>query len=140
MIVHQALEEIDGVGPIVARNIADWLNDEDAKQLIQDLLELGINWPAIEQAGSDQAGILTGMRCVLTGTLESLTRDAAKQRLQALGANVSGSVSKKTSFLIAGSEAGSKLAKAEALGIPVLDEAALLSVLDDPATIEQWVQ
>ncbi len=75
------------------------------------------------------AGPLDGQTVVLTGTLAQLTRDAAKERLEALGAKVSGSVSKKTSFVVAGTEAGSKLDKAQSLGVPVWDEDRLLAYL-----------
>jgi len=87
-----------------------------------------VSWP--EGAPAEKgAQVLAGKTIVLTGTLPTLSRDAAKDMLEAAGAKVSGSVSKKTSYVVAGEEAGSKLAKAEELGVPVLDEAGMLALL-----------
>lgn len=114
----------------VARGLADWLDSDGhgpmllkAEDYRQTLLALAPE--QAEQAG----GVLEGQTVVLTGTLTALTRDAAKERLEALGAKVAGSVSKKTAFVVAGSEAGSKLDKAQALGVDVWDEARLLAFL-----------
>ena len=90
------------------------------------LLAQGINWPAIEKRAPEEQP-LSGKTYVITGTLESMSRSDAKAALQALGAKVAGSVSKKTDGLVAGEAAGSKLTKAEELGVPVLDEAWLMA-------------
>ena len=119
-----------GLPEDTARGLAQWLDGDHHGQLLLDgeaqmqrLLQL-----ASEQA-SQLAGPLDGQTVVLTGTLVQLTRDAAKARLEALGAKVAGSVSKKTAFVVAGSEAGSKLDKANELGVEVWDEARLLAFL-----------
>lgn len=93
--------------------------------MIEELVRAGVSWPAVERRTSE----LAGKTFVLTGTLPTMTRDEAKDRLLAVGAKVSGSVSKKTDFVVAGAEAGSKLTKAEQLGIRILDEAGLLAML-----------
>jgi DNA ligase (NAD+) len=83
------------------------------------------------------AGILAGKTLVLTGTLPTLSRDAAKEKIEAAGGKVAGSVSKKTDYVVAGEEAGSKLARAQELGVPVLDEAGLLALLATSTQVEQ---
>uniref|UniRef100_UPI00066770CC BRCT domain-containing protein n=4 Tax=Burkholderiaceae TaxID=119060 RepID=UPI00066770CC len=89
-----------------------------------------VTWPEGPPAPKAPQGVLAGKTVVLTGTLPNLTRDAAKEMLEAAGAKVAGSVSKKTDYVVAGAEAGSKLAKAEELGIPVLDEDGLHQLLE----------
>ena len=94
---------------------------------------LGVHWP--ETAGKQSAsGVLVGKTLVLTGTLANLSRDAAQALIESAGGKVSGSVSKKTDYVVAGAEAGSKLEKAQLLQVPVLDEAGLLALLDAVAT------
>lgn len=115
------------VGPVVASRIAAFFAAPHQREVIDLLRARGVQWEEGEPLAA--AGPLLGKTVVLTGTLNALTRDEAKERLEALGAKVSGSVSGKTSFVVAGSEAGSKLDKAQSLGIPVLDEAALLALL-----------
>lgn len=121
------LLDVDDIGPIVAQHIRAFFNEPHNLETIRDLLDQGIQWPETERRREDLP--LTGQTWVLTGSLDSLTRDQAKDRLEALGAKVSGSVSKKTSCVVAGAAAGSKLTKAESLGVPVLDEAGLLQRL-----------
>lgn len=121
------LQAIPDVGPVVAKRIADWTTQPENRQLIADLRAAGVRFPEGEARASN--GPLSGKTVVLTGSLQAFTRDEAGARLEALGAKISGSVSKKTSFVVAGTEAGSKLAKAEELGIQVLDEAGLVALL-----------
>jgi DNA ligase (NAD+) len=127
----EALEEVADVGPVVAANLAEYFADPENAALLDALLAVGLNWPDTAPAEQAQKAPLSGETWVLTGTLEAMTRDEAKARLVALGAKVAGSVSKKTSCVVAGPGAGSKLAKAESLEIPVLDEAALISRLTE---------
>jgi DNA ligase (NAD+) len=115
------------VGPVVASRIVAFFAAPHQREVIDLLRARGVQWEEGEPLAA--AGPLLGKTVVLTGTLDALTRDEAKEHLEALGAKVSGSVSAKTSFVVAGSEAGSKLDKARGLGIPVLDEAALLALL-----------
>jgi DNA ligase (NAD+) len=117
-----------GVPAAVSDALLAWLGEHDAfaQRAQQGLQALLARLPEAEEV---QAGALEGQTVVLTGTLVELTRDQAKEQLEALGAKVAGSVSKKTSFVVAGSEAGSKLDKAQALGVPVWDEAQLLALL-----------
>ncbi|MET0071344.1 MAG: NAD-dependent DNA ligase LigA [Candidatus Thiodiazotropha sp.] len=124
---EESLQETPDVGPIVAAHIHSFFRQPHNREVIDQLLAAGIHWPAVERAPvEDQA--LAGKTVVITGTL-SMPRDEIKQRLQALGAKVTGSVSKKTDYLLAGDAAGSKLAKAEKLGVAILDEAALQELL-----------
>jgi DNA ligase (NAD+) len=130
--MREDLLAIPDVGPIVASRIEAFFGDRHNREVIDALVENGVRWPehAPQRTG---AGPLAGRTVVLTGTLATMTRDEAKARLEALGAKVAGSVSAKTSFVVAGREAGSKLDKAEALGVPILDEAAFLALLEDPS-------
>lgn len=130
---ESALLEVNDVGPIVAAHIVDFFATENNRHVIAQLRDVGVQWPAID-VQRHEAQPLAGQTWVLTGQLETMTRDEAKQRLQALGAKVSGSVSSKTSRVVAGPGAGSKLAAAEKHNIEVLDEAAFLAAL---AELEQ---
>ncbi|HMM46524.1 MAG TPA: NAD-dependent DNA ligase LigA [Thiobacillaceae bacterium] len=124
------------VGPVVAQSIVQFFAEPHNQEVIGKLRAAGVHWP--ETAGMESiAGPLAGKTFVLTGTLPALTRDAAKERIEAAGGKVAGSVSKKTDYVVAGAEPGSKLARAEALGVPVLDEAALLALLDPDPTNDQ---
>ena len=134
----EALERVEDIGPVVAGSIRAWCDEEANRALVRQLQELGVHWPEEAPPASTQEGGLAGLTCVLTGAL-SRPRDEVKRELQRLGAKVSSAVSKKTDFVVAGSDAGSKLAKAESLDVPVLDEAALATVLDDPAAISRWL-
>ena len=115
-----SLIEIEDVGPIVAKRIVTFFAEAHNRVVVERLLAAGVDWPIEEQKTSDSP--LHGKTVVLTGTLVTLSRAEAKEKLLALGAKVAGSVSKKTDFVVAGSEAGSKLTKAEGLGITILDE------------------
>jgi DNA ligase (NAD+) len=124
----EQIAETPGIGPIVAQLIHDQLADEQMRELIKDLRELGLHF---EQEGPPPGeGPLREKTFVLTGTLPDLTREEAQERIMAAGGKVTGSVSKKTSYVVAGASPGSKLAKAEKLGVPVLDEAGLRALLD----------
>jgi DNA ligase (NAD+) len=124
----EPLIAVPDVGPAVAERLWSFFADPRNRQIVADLRAVGFQWQERDPA-SISAGPLQGQTAVLTGTLSGMTRDAAGARLEALGAKVSGSVSKKTSFVVAGTEAGSKLTKAQELGVPVLDEAGLLALL-----------
>jgi len=126
----EQLKEVADVGEVVATHIYNFFREPHNLEVIRDLTEgeNAVHWPAIEVKSADEQP-LQGNTYVLTGTLSTMTRDEAKQQLQALGAKVSGSVSKKTTALIAGEAAGSKLTKAESLGVPVLTEDELQDLL-----------
>ncbi|MBW8371437.1 MAG: NAD-dependent DNA ligase LigA [Thiobacillus sp.] len=117
------------VGPIVAQSIIQFFAETHNLDVVNKLRGAGVHWT--ESSGLQQsAGILAGKTLVLTGTLPTLTRDAAKEKIEAAGGKVAGSVSKKTDYVVAGAEAGSKLAKAQELGVAILDEAGLLALLE----------
>ena len=122
------LMNVPDIGPIVARSIVAFCQEPHNLQVIDDLRAAGVSWPEGEPQGV-VSGVLVGKTLVLTGTLPTLSRDEAKALIEAEGGKVSGSVSKKTDFVVAGIEAGSKLEKAVALGVPVLDEAQLQELL-----------
>lgn len=123
-----ALIEVDDVGAIVAQHLAHFFSQSHNVDVIDKLIEAGVSWPVIETV-NDEALSLKGQTWVLTGTLNQLNRSDAKAQLQALGAKVAGSVSKNTDCLVAGDAAGSKLAKAQDLGVKVIDEAELIDIL-----------
>ena len=122
---------VPDVGEIVAKHILAFFNEEHNQIIIEQLKKVGLNWPEAEPVSAeDSAGLpLAGKVYVITGTLSEMSRDDAKQFLQQLGGKVTGSVSAKTDCLVAGEKAGSKLTKAEALGIDVLDEAGFIELL-----------
>ena len=124
-----ALEQVADVGAVVASHIYQFFREPHNQAVINELLELGITWPAVEKLAQSEA-TLAGNTYVLTGTLSQMTRDEAKQALQARGAKVSGSVSAKTTAVIAGDNAGSKLTKAEQLGVTIFSEADLIDLLN----------
>ncbi|AGW90653.1 NAD-dependent DNA ligase LigA [Cupriavidus necator] len=123
-----ALLEVNDVGPVVAQSIAHFLAEPHNVEVIEQLRAAGVHWPESEPVAKAPAP-LSGKTFVLTGTLPNMSREDAKEMLEAAGAKVAGSVSKKTDYVVAGAEAGSKLDKAEALGVPVLDEAGMLALL-----------
>jgi DNA ligase (NAD+) len=126
----QELEDIDGIGPVIAQAVHSWFATPRNAQLVDELVELGITTEA-EAATSEEAGgvSLEGWTVVVTGTLEDFTREEARDALEARGAKVTGSVSKKTSLVVAGDSPGSKRDKADDLGVPVADEAAFQHLL-----------
>ena len=125
----EALQQVADVGPVVALSIAQFFSEAHNREVIEQMRACGVHW----QEGAPGAAValskLAGRTFVLTGTLPNLSRDEAKELIEAQGGKVAGSVSKKTDYVVAGAEAGSKLAKAEELGITVLDEAGLLQLL-----------
>lgn len=125
---EEALLEVDDVGGIVAKHVIYFFRQPHNIEIIEALIKTGINWPAIE-AKEKQALPLANKTYVLTGTLHQMKRNDAKAALQTLGAKVSGSVSAKTDCVVAGESAGSKLTKAQALNIPVIDEDGLMALL-----------
>ena len=122
------ISSIDGFGGIMARAVVEYFSLDATRGLIDRLQKAGVNTRSKDRPTSDR---LAGLSFVLTGTLPHMTRSEAGARIERLGGKVSSSVSKKTSYVVAGEEAGSKLAKAQGLGIPILDEAALLALLED---------
>ena len=123
----EVLEVVPDVGPIVAEKIAAYFGNPDNSAVVDELVEAGVAWPAIKAVADSLP--LAGQTWVLTGTLEQMSRSEAKQKLVGLGAKVAGSVSGKTAQVVAGPGAGSKLAKAEQLAVPVMDEAGLMDLL-----------
>ena len=124
----EQLLQVPDVGPVVAQSLHTFFQQPHNREVVEQLRACGVTWP--EGAPAERAPqVLAGKTVVLTGTLPTLSRDAAKDMLEAAGAKVAGSVSKKTSYVVAGEEAGSKLARAQELGVPVLDEAGMLALL-----------
>ncbi|MDA1371957.1 MAG: NAD-dependent DNA ligase LigA [Proteobacteria bacterium] len=123
----ESLEQVADVGPIVAQHIRNFFINKDNLKLIADLQKSGIRWPQVETTSTSLA--LQGQIYVLTGTLERLPRSEAKAKLQALGAKVAGSVSRNTDVVVAGPGAGSKLARAEELGIKIINEGEFLDLI-----------
>jgi DNA ligase (NAD+) len=129
----EQIAETPGIGPKVAALIADQLADPLMRELIEDLRAQGVSFE--EEGPPPGEGPLAEKTFVLTGTLPDLTREQATERILAAGGRVTSSVSKKTDYVVAGDSPGSKLEKAERLGVPVLDEAGLLELLPDTAAL-----
>jgi DNA ligase (NAD+) len=125
----EQLLQVDDVGPVVAHSIHTFFAQPHNREVVEQLRAAGIHWDEHDAAARPEALPLAGLTVVLTGTLPTLSRDEAKALLEAAGAKVAGSVSKKTAYVVAGEEAGSKLDKARDLGVPVLDEAGLRALL-----------
>ncbi|AII41798.1 DNA ligase [Synechococcus sp. KORDI-100] len=133
----EQISELHGIGPEISASLGQWLGTPANQQLLKDLRSVGLSLEAsaseqeaASQAGADTDGVLRGKTLVLTGTLPSLSRSEAKALIEAAGGKVSGSVSKKTDYLVAGEAAGSKLSKAESLKITILDESAFQQLLE----------
>lgn len=126
----ETLESIRDIGDVIAQSVVDYFNDEGNLKMIEELKELGINM-GYENNEVDEETVFTGKTFVLTGTLDSITRDDAKEKIEQLGGNASGSVSKKTDVVIAGHDAGSKYQKAIDLGIEIWDEEKFLNILSE---------
>ena len=125
---EDALLQVADVGPVVAHSIRTFFDQPHNREVVQALRDAGVSWPEGEALAPTEMP-LAGITVVLTGTLQSMGRDEAKEKLEALGAKVAGSVSKKTHYVVAGAESGSKLDKAQALGVPVLDDTGLALLL-----------
>ena len=123
------LQEAPDVGPIVAESIAGFFRERHNREVVEQLRAAGVAWSESAPAEKPSAGPFAGKIVVLTGTLAAMSRDEAKERIEARGGKVTGSVSKKTDFVVAGEEAGSKLDKAKELGVAVLDEKGFLKLL-----------
>lgn len=124
---EEAIANIDGLGTVIAKSLRSYFAKKEAEELLAELKNAGVNFAYLGKKVSKDAQ-LAGLTVVLTGKLQRLTRNEAKEKLQDLGAKVTGSVSKKTDIVVAGADAGSKLTKAQALGIDVRDEAWLESL------------
>lgn len=124
----EAAQQVQDVGPVIAAHVVEFFAEEANRRVIERLRQAGVSWPSGKPLES-AAQPLSGLTFVLTGSLESMQREEAEDALRALGAKAAGSVSKKTSYVVAGRDAGSKLKKAEELGVPVLDETALKNIL-----------
>ncbi len=136
---REELEEVPDVGPVVAEHIVEFFREPHNREVIRRLVEAGVHWE--EHAGRPRGpGPLAGRTFVLTGALHDLTREQAKERLEALGARVSGSVSRRTTAVIVGENPGSKRDKALRLGVPTLDEAAFHTLLQHPERLEELLE
>jgi DNA ligase (NAD+) len=127
---REDLEKVPDVGPIVAQHVVAFFELQHNQEVIAELLTAGVQWPDV-QAMSSVGQALSAKVFVLTGTLSSMGRDQAKEILRSLGAKVTSSVSKKTDYLVAGEESGSKLKKALSLGVTVLSEEDFLALIKD---------
>ena len=126
---EEQLVEADDIGEVIARSLTHWYGDSVNRKLVERLRKAGLNFKSELYQPRAAAGPMKGKTFVLTGTLPNLKREEAAAKIEAAGGKVSGSVSKKTDFVVAGEEAGSKLDKANALGVKVIDEAEFLRIL-----------
>ncbi len=127
---EEELLSVADVGPIVASRIRAFFDESHNREVIARLKDAGVQWKESEPRTAPEDGPLVGKSFVLTGTLAAMTRDEAKDRIQALGGKVTGSVSKKTDYVIFGDKAGSKLSKAQQLGVETLDETQFEALLE----------
>jgi DNA ligase (NAD+) len=126
----EQLQEAPDVGPVVAESIAGFFRERHNREVIEQLRAAGVRWEEGPPPKAPPAGPFAGKIVVLTGTLAAMTREEAKEKIESLGGRVTGSVSKKTAYVVAGAEAGSKLDRAQELGVAVLDEAGFLEMLN----------
>jgi DNA ligase (NAD+) len=127
---EEELEQVSDVGPVVAESIAHFFNEKHNTDIIKKLQKAGIHWQDID-VDLDKPQPLQGQTFVVTGTLSDMTRDEARQALESLGAKVTGSVSKKTDYVVVGENPGSKATKAEELGVEILDEGDFKKLLQN---------
>ena len=125
----EQIEEIPGIGPKIADSIVEFFSLDENRQVVEKLRAAGVNLRS--ERGAARTGALSGLTFVVTGRLERFTRDAAESLIKRNGGAASGSVTKKTDYLVVGAEAGSKLAKAQQLGVKLLDEEAFTGFLKD---------
>lgn len=128
---EEDLQAIDGIGPVMAQYIRHFFLDDANRAVIADLQAAGVHWPAVEAPVVNADSPLAGKTVVITGTLPTMSRDTAAAHVAALGGKTSSAVSKKTDYLLAGDKAGSKLTKAQELGVAIIDEAQLLAWLGE---------
>jgi DNA ligase (NAD+) len=126
---------VPDVGTVVARTVRAFLDDPRNQAVLDAMLANGVRMEDAHGGDTDMLRVLTGKTFVLTGTLATMTRDDAAAKIEALGGKVSSSVSKKTTYVVAGTEAGSKLDKAQALGVPVLSEAEFQALIMGGSTL-----
>jgi DNA ligase (NAD+) len=124
---EKELAEIYEIGGVVAASVASWFGEQRNQELLERLAQVGVEMTAV-RAGAPVERVFEGKQFVLTGTLPTMKRDDAKAYIEARGGRVTGSVSKKTAYVVAGEEAGSKLTRAQELGVPVIDEVELLKL------------
>ena len=128
-ISQEELEAINGIGPKVAASIYEYFHNKEDLKLVDDLLKAGVSIKNIESKNKAPKK-LAGLSFVLTGTLQHLSRDKAKQKIRALGGNISSAVSKSTAYLIAGENTGSKFDKAKKLGVKIIEEEEFLKMIE----------
>jgi DNA ligase (NAD+) len=126
---EEELAAVDGIGPVIAQSVVAFFATEQNHRVLDKLRKAGVDLTAPMAAPASADGPLVGRTFVLTGTLDGFTRERAQGEIEARGGKVTSSVSKKTSYVVAGASPGSKLAKAESLGVTVLDEAAFVGLL-----------
>jgi DNA ligase (NAD+) len=139
---EEELADVGGVGPTIAASVAAWFADDGNQDLVRRLVEAGVNTKADGGTAAELPQTLAGMSFVLTGGLETLTRDEATRAIEDRGGRVASSVSKKTAYVVVGTDPGSKAARAAELGVPTLDEPAFTDLLErgpaaDPETEEE---
>jgi DNA ligase (NAD+) len=122
------LETIEGIGPRIAKSIVDWFNHEANQKLVEKLHQAGVTLSSTQS--QNVAGALTGLTFVITGTLPTWSREDAKAFIEQHGGKITGTVSNKTNYLLAGEKAGSKLTKAQSLGVPIIDEVKLKKLVE----------
>jgi DNA ligase (NAD+) len=133
---EESLSQVDEIGPVIARSIAQFFQSEYGRRLVEDLRAVGLNFgTAVDRTPDPSGGTLAGKTFVVTGTMVRLRRDEIEQLIRDHGGKASGSVSKKTDFVVAGTEAGSKLTKARELGVRVLTEDEFFALLENSDTM-----
>jgi DNA ligase (NAD+) len=129
----ETLQSVEGIGPILAESLVDWFASPHNREVIEKLRRAGVRLAEEpSSAGAPESGPLAGRTFVITGTLPSMSREQAAARIKSAGGKVTGSVSSKTDYLLAGEAGGGKLEKAQKLGVAVIDEAELLGMIGPP--------
>ncbi|HET7202162.1 MAG TPA: NAD-dependent DNA ligase LigA [Steroidobacteraceae bacterium] len=123
------IQQVRDVGPVVAGHVREFFGEQRNRKVVAQLRKAGVTWPKLKRAAASGQGPMVGKLVVITGTLSTMSREEAREAARAAGATVTDSVSKKTSLLVVGAEAGSKLKKAQELGVPIVDEGAFLQML-----------